>query len=112
MPRLGGGNRDRAGIDRRVALLPTTGSLSCGSVEPALAHPEQQFPQTLTFLVREALRAAALSDRPNDAIDILADALLALAVLAHPSPAALANDESRCIQGAEYSYSDTDVQHG
>ncbi|WP_143328599.1 hypothetical protein [Burkholderia sp. AU28863] len=45
-----------------------------------LARPEQtQFP---VELVRAALRAAATSDRPNEAIDILADALLRLAEIA------------------------------
>ncbi len=41
------------------------------------------YPQNLTSIVREALRAAALSDRPNDAIDVLGDALRHLADLAH-----------------------------
>jgi len=46
------------------------------------ARPEQKsFPNTLT-IVNDALRAAALSDRPNDAIDLLADALVKLAALA------------------------------
>lgn len=43
------------------------------------ARPEQtQFP---IELVRAALRAAAMSDRPNEAIDILADALLRVAAI-------------------------------
>ncbi|MBN3789311.1 hypothetical protein G3N94_20775 [Burkholderia sp. Ac-20353] len=48
------------------------------------ARPEQaKIPNHLTVaaIVRDALRDAALSDRPNDAIDTLAGALLRLAVL-------------------------------
>ncbi|MDN7602231.1 hypothetical protein [Burkholderia gladioli] len=43
------------------------------------ARPEQ-LQSPLEFL-RIALRAAAMSDRPNDAIDVLADALLRLAAI-------------------------------
>lgn len=43
------------------------------------ARPEQ-LQSPLEFL-RIALSAAAMSDRPNDAIDILADALLRLAAI-------------------------------
>lgn len=37
---------------------------------------------TAIEIIRRALRAAALSERPNDAIDVLGDALLNLAELA------------------------------
>jgi hypothetical protein len=40
------------------------------------ARPEQT--QSPLAIIRDALRAAALSDRPNDAIDVLADALVRL----------------------------------
>lgn len=38
-------------------------------------------------IIRRALRDAALSDRPNDAIDTLADALMRLANLARTEAA-------------------------
>ncbi len=46
----------------------------------ALARPEQT--QSPLEIIRIALRDAALSDRPNDAIDVLGSALLQLAVIA------------------------------
>lgn len=49
----------------------------------ALARPEQpQLPNNLAVFINRALRDAALSDRPNDAIDTLASALATLAALA------------------------------
>lgn len=44
------------------------------------ARPEQT--QSPLEIIRTALRDAALSDRPNDAIDLLADALVRLAAIA------------------------------
>ncbi|CAN0624351.1 conserved protein of unknown function [Burkholderia multivorans] len=38
--------------------------------------------QSPAEIIRDALRDAALSDRPNDAIDTLADALVRLAAIA------------------------------
>ncbi|WP_143293601.1 hypothetical protein [Burkholderia pseudomallei] len=46
----------------------------------AAARPEQT--QSPLEIIRIALRNAALSDRPNDAIDVLGAALLQLAVIA------------------------------
>ncbi|MBW9107767.1 hypothetical protein [Paraburkholderia phenoliruptrix] len=46
----------------------------------ALARPEQT--ESPIQIINRALRDAALSDRPNDAIDTLATALAALATLA------------------------------
>jgi hypothetical protein len=49
------------------------------------ARPEPvSLPQNLTSFVNRALHDASLASTPNAAIDLLADALLALAVLAHP----------------------------
>ncbi|WP_186100315.1 hypothetical protein [Burkholderia gladioli] len=48
----------------------------------ASARPEQtNTSNSLASLVNCALRAAALSDRPNDAIDTLAAALLTIAAI-------------------------------
>ncbi|WP_199272262.1 hypothetical protein [Paraburkholderia acidisoli] len=44
------------------------------------ARSEQK--QSIIEIIRAALRAAALSDRPNDAIDTLADALIRLIEIA------------------------------
>lgn len=49
----------------------------------AYARPEHSsLPNNLTVFINRALRDAALSDRPNDAIDTLATALATLAALA------------------------------
>ncbi len=50
---------------------------------PACPEPAS-VPQTLTATINRALHDAALASTPNAAIDLLADALLAMAVLAHP----------------------------
>lgn len=49
----------------------------------ALARPKHSTPpNNLIVFINRALREAALSDRPNDAIDTLAAALVTLAALA------------------------------
>lgn len=47
-------------------------------------HAPATLPQNLTSFVNRALHDASLASTPNAAIDLLADALLALAVLVHP----------------------------
>jgi hypothetical protein len=44
-------------------------------------HARLEQPQSIPSIVAAALRAAALSDHPNDAIDVLGVALLHLAEL-------------------------------
>jgi hypothetical protein len=52
-------------------------------MRPAHARPEQtHIPKSLTQIINDALRDAALSPTPNGAIDVLGGALQRLAELA------------------------------
>ncbi|MGF6634275.1 hypothetical protein [Paraburkholderia sp. MM6662-R1] len=73
----------------------------------APARPEQpSFPQNLTYIVNEALRAAALAPTYQDALDITGDALRLLAEMSANNPGAI-----RRAHSAEYSYTVSGGRH-